>query len=586
MSNNDNTPKEPSHTRDAQKDIGSTSTPREPPQLYAELQSRKQLVLQQIFDEIGTSQVNRKSLEFAPPWILETAFEEEHDGNWKEAYTIVPEKEVPAESNVISSHVVYKIKTSESGERKLKARIVPHGNRDKEKNDIRKDSSTAQFDCIRLVLSIAAIFNFRLALADLKGSYLQSGPIKRDIFVRPPKEWNGDRGLLWKLTLLPYGIAEAGRQWATTIEQWMIDAYGMQRVFGISQIYIVKDHQGTLSLIVAKVTDDFLIAGEIESINHFAKELGNRFEIGKYVVDKPFTFNGCDLSQTSLGTITLSMENYFARIKPIELSRTRKKEQGEKATDNEVTMLKSLAGIVNFLGGGALPQASFVASWMQQSTSQLTVGHLVEANNCVKELMKLKPVITFKRVCGHQVITAYICTFADAAFNISRHRSYGQTGLLTGLLIHVGSNETIFHPIDWTSNKQRRVCYSSYGAEILAAADADDRGYYLKSAYNSIFSSTRLKHKLQVDSHALYDTITSLHEGRDFRLRQTVERIRNSFESGDLDTLRWIPGHLNVADALTKRNLHLYEQLNNICTSGELSIDFNVGKELDSITWK
>lgn len=571
---------------DAPKDIGSASTARKPPQLYTELQSRKQPTLQHIFDKIGNTQVNLQQLEFAPPWILDEAFEEEHDGNWKNAYTTTPEKEVPQDANVITSHVVYKIKTAETGEMKLKARIVPHGNRDKDKEDIRKDSSTAQFNCIRLLLSIAAIFNFRLALADIKAAYLQSGPIKRDIYVRPPREWTGDRSLLWKLTLLPYGIAEAGRQWATTIENWMIDVYGMRRVFGISQLYTVKDRHGTLSLIVAKVTDDFLIAGAIDDINNFANELGNRFEIGKFVLDRPFFFNGCELSQTPSGTITLSMAKYLLRVKPIELSRTRRKEQAERATQTEVSMLKSLAGVVNFLGSGALPQATYIASWMQQCTTQLTVEHLVETNNCVRELLKLDPIITFNRVCGHKVLSSYVCTFADAAFNVAKTRSYGQTGLITGLLTNIEDGGAIYHIVDWTSNKQRRVCYSSYGAEILAAADADDRGYHLKTAYNSIFSSTRLKHKLQVDSHALYDTITTLHEGRDFRLRQTVERIRNSFESCDLDTLRWIPGHLNIADALTKRNLQLFEKLNKICTSGELDIDFDVGKEHDSIKWK
>lgn len=290
---------------------------------------------------------------------------------------------------------------------KLKARIVPHGNRDKGKDYIINDSSTTQFNCIQLVLSIAAIFNFRLALADIKAAYLQIGPIKREIYVRPPQEWTGIRSLLWKLTLLQYRIAEAVRQWATTIEEWMMDVYRMRRAFGIRQVHTVEDIHGTLKLIVAKVTDDFLIAGGIDFINNFAEELGIRFEIGKFVLDKPFSFNGCELSQTSLGTITLSMAKYFPRIKPIELSRTLRKEQADRATETEVTMLKSLAGVINFLASGALPQATYIASWMQQYTSKLTVGHLVEANTCVRELQKLDTVITFKRECGKR--SEFLC---------------------------------------------------------------------------------------------------------------------------------------------------------------------------------
>lgn len=50
---------------------------------------------------------------------------------------------VPRDANFISSDVVYKLKVDEEGSRTLKARIVPHGNHDAEKDDIRKDSSNA-----------------------------------------------------------------------------------------------------------------------------------------------------------------------------------------------------------------------------------------------------------------------------------------------------------------------------------------------------------------------------------------------------------------------------------------------------------
>lgn len=68
----------------------------------------------------------------------------------------------------------------------LKARICPHGNRDVEKDYVRKDSATAQYDVILLILAIVTFLPFRLGLVDIKGAYLQSGPIRRDIYVRPP----------------------------------------------------------------------------------------------------------------------------------------------------------------------------------------------------------------------------------------------------------------------------------------------------------------------------------------------------------------------------------------------------------------
>lgn len=193
----------------------------------------------------------------------------------------------------------------------------------------------------------------------------------------------------------------------------------------------------------------------------------------------------------------------------------------------------------------------------------------------------------FLKSCN--VSNAIISSFSDASH--PRDRDYGQSGILCGLRVEEtnGDNQDmqdIFHMIDWTSHRQKRVSYSSYGAEILACASADDRGFYLKEALNSLFPKHRTRHELSVDSKALKDTITTLHEGTEYRLRQTVQRIRNSFESGELDVLRWIPGTENVADALTKRNLQLYKKLNKMCAEGRLTVDLSRGYTVDGDTWK
>jgi len=139
---------------------------------------------------------------------------------------------------------------------------------------------------------------------------------------------------------------------------------------------------------------------------------------------------------------------------------------------------------------------------------------------------------------------------------------------------------------DWSSHKQRRVSHSSNGAEILACSSGDDRSLYLTGSYGILFPTSDIRNELNVDSRGLYDTITTLHEGNEYRLKQTVQRIRNSFESEELNVLRWIPGVENVADALTKRNIILYRKLNELANEGYLKVDLNTGYALDSRTWK
>jgi hypothetical protein len=53
--------------------------------------------------------------------------------------------DLPPRSNVISSHHCFSIKKTLDGNIELKSRMVPHGNRDREKSGLRTDSTTAQF---------------------------------------------------------------------------------------------------------------------------------------------------------------------------------------------------------------------------------------------------------------------------------------------------------------------------------------------------------------------------------------------------------------------------------------------------------
>ena len=94
-----------------------------------------------------------------------------------------------------------------------------------------------------------------------------------------------------------------------------------------------------------------------------------------------------------------------------------------------------------------------------------------------------------------------------------------------------------------------------------------------------------MEHTLCVDSNGLYDNITTLRDGNDYRMRQTVQRIRDFFQSKELSRLRWIPGKVNIADALTKRNPVMHRLLNRIANDGYLEFPPHDIKEVSSETW-
>lgn len=225
---------------------------------------------------------------------------EEEEQNCQGVYQPVLQAEVPRSANAISSHVSYKVKVNEDGTLKLKARICPHGIRDKDKDGILKDSAAAQFLVIRFMLSLSALMGLRVVTIDISAAHLHSSPIRREIFVFPLKEHRGKRGTICKLLKLQYGIAEAGRQWQTTCEAWLLSSsVGFERVAGVSQFFVFRNWNGNFRMLCAKVTEDFLFSGCVDDFTWFDGIIRKQFKV---------SFNGAVVEQNANGDISLSME--------------------------------------------------------------------------------------------------------------------------------------------------------------------------------------------------------------------------------------------------------------------------------------
>jgi Reverse transcriptase (RNA-dependent DNA polymerase) len=498
--------------------------------------------------------------------------------NYLKACEPVHLKDIPARSNIISSHHFLRVKL-ESGTYRLKCRMVPHGNRDREKDGIRKDSATAQFCIIRLLLRLAVLLKFRFSSLDISGAYLQAGPIQRDIYVRPPPGWS-PRNVLWRLTRPAYGIVESGRLWQLAIEEWLTKQ-GFSHVNGLSQFFVLRSSDGQILLLLAKVVDDLLVAGSIPSIQDFHNHLCNRFKVGRFVCNESFVFNALQITQDDASfAVTLDMHAFVPKIFLLDISSNRRKDPSLSATADERYQYQSLAGTLNFYGHGVLPPACFAASHLQQQLGNLQVQHLVQANTLVKQLLHLQP------VCYYSALPVELQSCHLFALSYAAHvNSYGQSGYVAGIEFKCSTGFSIFHCIDWSSSKQSRVSFSSIGSEILAAASAVDRGYALTASINFLFPSSPvpLQFELNVDSKGLYDTISTLHESKDYRPRPTVTRIRDSFGAQEIRTLRLIPGSSNLADALTKGNFDMFRRLNAVFLKGVLP-PFPSSETVDSAT--
>ena len=66
---------------------------------------------------------------------------------------------------------------------------------------------------MRLLISIASLYAWRLSKIDVKSAFLQTGKAERDVYVIPPVE-SGDRGkCAWLLETASYGLVNANAKW-------------------------------------------------------------------------------------------------------------------------------------------------------------------------------------------------------------------------------------------------------------------------------------------------------------------------------------------------------------------------------------
>lgn len=219
---------------------------------------------------------------------------------------------------------------------------------------------------------------------------------------------------------------------------------------------------------------------------------------------------------------------------------------------------------------------------MQQKLGSLHVFDLVRFNAMVKELLSLK---SFARSLSCENINTVTLTTLSDTSRAGLREVYGQSKILSSIKINHKTGPA-FHTIAWTSHKQRKIMYSSYGAKILAAADADDKEFHLGETNGKLFLLSSLKHQLLLDSKSLFETISTLHHSDDYRLRRIVARMQNNFESNELNSSSWILGSENYADGFTKRKISLSGRLNAMLRTKTWTGNLPQSYSLDTDTWK
>eukprot|EP00171_Calliarthron_tuberculosum_P023568 IDg23568t1 len=459
----------------------------------------------------------------------------------KEAIMVVERRSVNPNSNIIGSHVVYKRKPDGS----VKARIVPWGHRDLEKDDLRSDSPCMNPENFRLLLSISVEKNWEIAEMDIAAAYLQATGFIRDIFVVPPRE-EQVRGVLWKLKKAAYGLADGGRLWYLTSDQALCDEFGLTKSPLESTVYYWKNERENLIFMLVSQVDNYIYCGEQAEMCKFEVMLEGKFHVGERTRRK-FTVYGCEISQHRDKSITVTQRAKLAQIRDTvdHAPLTIKMRQPDRfASANELAYYRRVIGQALFIGRMTNPLMLYTASHFATKTPTLMTHHVKSLNASLRHHQKVIPEIHIAQPRHPRIYTLEV--HRDASM---MHKNGDSARGAFMIFRRCGD---IVHPIHWSSRKLRRVARSSSTAEILAAAEGADSALYIASLLKELLYSHNVV--LASDSRSFFNLATTLREPEERRNKIDLAAIREAYDKGLIHSIRWIPGHYLACDALTKSN--------------------------------
>lgn len=492
--------------------------------------------------------------------------------------------------------------------KKAKARLIIKGFEDPDLMSIQRDSPTLSTLGRNLLLSEAARRNWGVKVGDIKTAFLNGDATEydREIYGDPPEDVREMMGLrekeLFRIRKAVYGLLNAPRRWIDKLAKELKSSGWVRSRLEPCTWCMYVD--GRMTGLIGVHVDDVLICGEGPEYDSKVQTLLSTFPFGSWkdARKERITFCGAELSQEADGTLRLNQERYALGINEINLTRERKLQEEEPATEHERKAMKGVLGALSW-------RANQTAPWLSATTSILQ-GKNAKAK--VKDLLDTNKLVRLQRACAgvELVFTPHVrdplvLTFSDASHaNREDGTSQGATiTVLTDKRVLDGGHAP-FSILSWHSKKLKRIARSSTCAEVQACANAYDDNEFIRqilcdwqceegiSARTSDESISLISAAVVCDAKNMYDSVnrtvsSGLQLGEEKRLSLEVLTIRERAEATNAP-LRWLDSDQQLADDLTKS--FCVDKLLHTMRSGQLAItwdpDYVSAKRKRQARWK
>ncbi|KAK2442716.1 putative mitochondrial protein [Trifolium repens] len=194
---------------------------------------------------------------------------------------------------------------------KYKARLVAKGFRQRENIDFFDTfSPVTRITSIRVLISIAAIYNLTVHQMDVKTAFL-NGDLEEEIYIEQPEGFviHGQEHKVCKLDKSLYGLKQAPKQWHEKFDNLMIE--NGYKVNESDKCIYYKIEKGICTIICLYVDDLLIFGSNLPAVNAVKSLLGNNFDMKD--LGEANVILGIKITRSEKG-ISLDQSHYVEKI--------------------------------------------------------------------------------------------------------------------------------------------------------------------------------------------------------------------------------------------------------------------------------
>ena len=417
------------------------------------------------------------------------------------------------------------------------------------------------------MLTITQGYGWIIKSSDVSSAFLQGEELERTVHLKPPKEIPGSEKMLMKLKVALYGLNDASlafyRKVATELKRM-----GCIQSKNDPAFYYFRDKSGTLRGCVCTHVDDFLHCGDDWFEEQVILILGQVLKMGTTEASN-LTYVGYEINQTEQG-LTISQDKFVSdKVEQFAISPDRRRKTEEPLDEEELKLLRQVAGKAGWLANGTRFDLSFDRVLISTRFNDAKIKDLIYAEKVVRRIKEHQSFYFIPAGMGG-VESWELHLYTDASLGNLGEKS------TAGFVLFLVGNEGNCAPLAWCSNRIVRVVNSALAAETLAMEQGVNEGIYKREMIEEIFNMPRksLKLHVHIDSKSLYQAINGNKLVSDKRLRRDIAMLKQAIQEKDYYSLNLVKSKDMLADVLTKKGVNC-ANIMNVLYSG----NFNANRE-------